>query len=227
MTLTDPDYGLHQSRTPPEELLILSVLSRAILDLFGTVGLTANADEAASAKSDALAFLTQNTGGWAKRRKEICEAVGMDGDIVRNRVIRVLEGGSSALDTYDGRGDLSCIDEARALWEHEKGATERARIASIEARRRRATNPVRPKKPAVKRIYSAITSRADVEPIVYNLLTEPHTFRDLIFATDGDVSEWSIRSVLRRGVEDGKIRLEGRTYILETVPETVLEAATG
>lgn len=221
MTLTDPDYGQHSSHTLPEELLVFSVLSRAILDLFGSVGLTANADEAKMAKQEALMFLTQKTGGWAKRRNELCDAIGIDGDDMRARVVRVLEGDTLALETYETRGALTHVAEARALWEHEKGATERARTATIEAKRNR-----RKEKPTPPR--NTITKYSEVRLIVFKLLDQPHTFKDLITATNGDVSDTAIRRVLSIGIEKGDvINPENATYVLASVPQTAVAAATG
>ncbi len=208
--------------------MIFSILSRAILDLFGSAGATSHAEEMEKTRSDALTFLTQETGAWARRRKELCEMVGMDSDLVRRRVVRVLEGDSSALDTYEGRGDLTHIDEARVFWEYEKDAPERARIAAEKARRVRKLRSHKPKATHAPKVKAAISSRADVAPIVFDLLTKPHKFKDLIIATGGDVSEHSIRNVLRSGTDDGSIlrRTDG-TYVLASVPEVLVEAVAG
>lgn len=219
MTLTDPDYGQHGSRTPPEELLIFSILSRAIVDLFGTVGMTANEDEAKVAKQDALMFLTQKTGGWAKRRRELCDAVGIDADEMRDRVVRVLEGDNLALDTYETRGALTHVSEAQALWEYEKGATERARVASIEAKRYRRKVKLAPKK-------NSITKYSEVRPVILALLDRPRTFKDLTIVTNGDVSDTVIRKVLQNGVAKGElIKPHTDTYVLASVPQTAVAAA--
>lgn len=235
MTLTDPDYGQHSPHTLPEELLVFSVLSRAILDLFGSVGLTANADEAKMAKQEALMFLTQKTGGWAKRRNELCDAIGIDGDDMRARVVRVLEGDTLALETYETRGGLTHVAEARVLWEHEKGAIERARTATIEAKRNRrnASTPtiISPRNvstPTITSPRNTITKYSEVRPIVFKLLDQPHTFKDLITATNGDVSDATIRKVLSIGIEKGDlIKPENAAYVLASVPQTAVAAATG
>lgn len=222
--LTDPDYGQHAARIPPEELLVFSILSRAILDLFGSVGLTANADEAKTARQEALIFLTQRTGGWAKRRNELCDAIGIDGDDMRARVVRVLEGDTLALETYETRGALTHVAEARALWEHEKGATERARTATTEAKRYRRNVST----PTTTPPRNTITKYSEVRPIIFKLLDRPRAFKDLITATNGDVSDSTIRDVLRIGIEKGDvIKPENATYVLASVPQTAVAAATG
>jgi hypothetical protein len=216
--LTDPDYGVHYSRTPPEELLVFSILSRAILDLFGSVGLASNSEEVAQAKQDALSFLAQKTGGWAKRRNELCEAVGIDGDDMRNRVVRVLEGDMMALDTYETRGALTHVADARELWKNEKGATARARVAAIQAKQRRESIPAR----------NSITKYSEVRPIILKLLDQPRSFKDLIIATNGDVSDSTIRNVLRIGIEKGEvIKPESSTYVLASAPQTAVAVVTG
>jgi len=219
MTPADPDYGIHNSRVPPEVLLIFSILSRAILDLFGTVGLTANADEAAVAKHEALMFLTQETGGWAKRRRELCDAVGIESDEMRDHVVRVLEGDKLGLDQWDMRYELADVETARELWEYEKGAAERARIASIEAKKRRP-------KPQTPKYRNAVTKYSEVRSIIHTLLDSPHSFKDLITATKGDVSDTTIRKVLHIGVEKGElVQPHSHTYLLASVPETAVAAA--
>ena len=60
--LTDPDFGQHNSRTPPEELLIFAVLSRAILDLFGPTTLASNQAEGKKSRYEAMRFLTDHSG---------------------------------------------------------------------------------------------------------------------------------------------------------------------
>lgn len=216
MTPADPDYGIHNSRTPPEELLIFSILSRAILDLFGPVGLTSNKDEADTAKSDALMFLTQETGGWAKRRKELCDAVGIDGDEMRDRVIRVLEGDMMALNTYEGRGSLSQVDQARALWEREKNAHKRVRSARAKGSRTIASSPPRPQ--------HKVTRYSDVRAIILPLLEQPKKFKDLIMATDGDVSDSTIRLVLNYAIEKGEVVRDAETHVYSLVPQTAVAA---
>jgi hypothetical protein len=42
---TDPDYGHHDSRQPPEVFLVFAILSRSIHDLFGSASIN-NATEA-------------------------------------------------------------------------------------------------------------------------------------------------------------------------------------
>lgn len=215
MMATDPDHGIHHSRTMPEELLVFSVLSRAILDLFGPVGLTSTKEEAEQAKRDALSFLTKKSGAWAKRRNDLCDAIGFDGDNIRARVIQVLEGDSTALATFDGRRELTQVAQARALWEQEQS----------RSKRRRSTPKPTPK--PVPRPRHAISRYADVRRHIMPLLTKPRTFKDLIMETNGDVSDTTIRDVLRNAIAKGEITNTDNAYLLVSVPETAVAAAPG
>ncbi len=210
---TDPDHGIHHARTLPEELLIFSVLSRAILDLFGPVGLTSTKEEAQQAKADALSFLTQKSGAWAKRRNDLCDAIGFDGDDVRARVIQVLEGDSTALATYDGRRELTQVAQARALWVQEQS----------RSKRRKSTPTPKPQ----PRPRHAISRYADVRRHIMPLLTKPRTFKDLIIETQGDVSDTTIREVLRNAIAKGEVANNDNTYLLVSVPETAVAATLG
>lgn len=214
MMATDPDHGIHHARTMPEELLIFSVLSRAILDLFGPVGLTSTKEEAQQVKLEALSFLTKKSGAWAKRRSDLCDAIGFDGDNVRDRVIRVLEGDSTALATYDGRRELTQVAQARELWEREKP----------QPMRRNTPKPAPKPQP---RPRHAVTKYADVRRHIMPLLTQPRTFKDLIMATNGDVSDTTIRNVLRNAVAKGEVTNNDNTYLLVSVPETAVAATAG
>lgn len=215
MAAADPDHGIHQSRTMPEELLIFSVLSRAILDLFGLVGLTSTKEESQQVKSNALSFLTKSTGAWAKRRNELCDAIGFDGDNVRERVIRVLEGDSTALATYDGRRELTQVTQARELWEHEKSRSKLRKLVP------------KPKPKPEPRPRHMITKYAEVRRHIMPLLTQPRTFKDLIMETNGDVSDMTIRDVLRNAIAKGEVVNSDNTYLLVSVPETAVAEIAG
>jgi predicted transcriptional regulator of viral defense system len=76
----------------------------------------------------------------------------------------------------------------------------------------------------------AISNYANVRQIVHGLLIEPHAFRDLIFATNGDVSEGTIRSVLNNGLLKGELsRADDGRYQLVTsaLPQLSVAANSG
>ena len=199
--LTDPDFGQHNSRTPPEELLIFAVLSRAILDLFGPTTLASNQAEGKKSRYEAMRFLTDHSGAWAKRRTELCDAIGFNSADVRARVVRVLEGDTKALDHYEGRGSLNHVEEARELWEREKAA--RARPPD---RRRKE-----PKRKAVRYM--------EARPKVMALL--PRTVKEL--SDETGFSDGVIRTVLNKAIEKGTVEKHGHEY--RRVPDTPVAAA--
>lgn len=199
--LTDPDFGQHNSRTPPEELLIFAVLSRAILDLFGPTTLASNQAEGRKSRYEALRFLTDQSGAWAKRRTELCDAIGFDGDDVRARVMRVLEGDTKALDVYEGRGSLNHVEEARELWEREKQAR-----ADAQTRRK-----VKPKRQGVRYM--------EARPKVMELLDRPRTVKEL--SDETGFSDGVVRTVLNKAIEKGTVEKQGAAY---RVPDTPVAA---
>ncbi|MFD3189917.1 hypothetical protein ACFMPD_06535 [Sedimentitalea sp. HM32M-2] len=199
--LTDPDFGQHNSRTPPEELLIYAVLSRAILDLFGPTTLASNKAEGRKSRYEALRFLTDHSGAWAKRRTELCDAIGFNGDDVRSRVVRVLEGDTRALDVYEGRGSLNHVTEARELWEREKQAR-----ADAQTRRK-----VKPKRQGVRYM--------EARPKVMALLERPRTVKEL--SDETGFSDGVVRTVLNKAIEKGTVEKHGAAY---RVPDTPVAA---
>jgi hypothetical protein len=199
--LTDPDFGQYNSRTPPEELLIFAVLSRAILDLFGPTTLASNQAEGKQARFEAMRFLTDQSGAWAKRRTELCDAIGFNGDDVRARVVRVLEGDTKALDHYEGRGSLNHVEEARELWEREKAA--------------RARPPDRPRKEPKRKAVRYMEAR----PKVLALL--PRTVKEL--SDETGFSDGVVRTVLNKAIEKGTVEKHGHEY--RRVPDTPVAAA--
>ena len=203
--LTDPEFGQHNSRTPPEELLIFAVLSRAILDLFGPTTLASNQAEGKKSRYEALRFLTDHSGAWAKRRTELCDAIGFNGDDVQSRVVRVLEGDTKALDHYEGRGSLNHVEEARELWEREKIARTRA------SAQRTARRKTKPKRQGVR--------YAEARPKVLALL--PRTVKEL--SDETGFSDGVVRTVLNKAMEKGTVEKHGHEYRL--VPDTPVAAA--
>ena len=213
-TPTDPTYGIHDARRMPEVDLILAILGRAIMDLFGSVHLAANPEEAAKARNEALVFLTRPGGAWARRRTELCDAVGIDGDDMRERVIRVLEGDTSALSAYD---DMSQVERARKLWADEKAIPERAK----NARERQS-------KVISMRRRAKVSKYADVRAAIMPVLDTPKTFKDLLHATDGDLSDTVMRDVLRNAITKGEIVQDPKTWEYSRVgPETAVAACAG
>lgn len=201
--MTDPDFGQHNSRTPPEELLIYAILSRAILDLFGPTTLASNQAEGKKSRYEAMRFLTDHSGAWAKRRTELCDAIGFNSDDVRARVVRVLEGDTKALDHYEGRGSLNHVEDARELWEREKQARARP---SVQRRKEPTRQGVR---------------YMEARPRVLALLDRPRTVKEL--SDETGFSDGVIRTVLNKAIEKGTVEKNGPEY--RGLPDTSVAAA--
>lgn len=120
----------------PEQQLVLAIIKQSVVDLWIGTPVATNPEEASTARWEAMLFLTQERGGWQKRRDELCSLVDLDPDHIRRETISVLEG--APLPHYsDMRGNG--IEMARALW-----AKEKARHAAANAARQRTrTKPVR------------------------------------------------------------------------------------
>jgi hypothetical protein len=93
----------------PEEALVFAILAQAVSDLFG--GESANER---LHRRDAMAFLTAKNGPWALRRREECDYVGIDPDVLRSRIIAILEG-KAEINHLPERSRKSIV-EARAMW---------------------------------------------------------------------------------------------------------------
>lgn len=93
----------------PEEALVFAILAQSVADLFGVLA----ANESLH-RRDAMAFLTARNGPWALRRREECDCVGIDPDVLRSRVIAILEG-KAEINHLPERSRKSIV-EARAMW---------------------------------------------------------------------------------------------------------------
>lgn len=191
--ILDPDFGVHASRPNGPIALYRAALARAVLDLFGKSIPGADSETVQQSRREALYFLTRESGAWATSRKDLCDICGIDADQLRANVLRVLRGGEIA--GADPRNGFDGIDIARELWAHEQGEPERAR----EQRKKQRAMP----RQAPRR--NAIASYSAVRSAILPLLSEPRQFKDLIAATDGEVSDWLIRKVLANAVNKGEV----------------------
>ncbi|MFL4471553.1 hypothetical protein ACERZ8_17330 [Tateyamaria armeniaca] len=206
------DSTLPPDRHSPEQRLMQAVLWRAFQDLF-TEAKVQNQD-LVLARNDSFAFFTSPSGTWAQSRRDICHMAGVDPDALRRRIIMLLEGDDLHMDGEGLELLKSHLPHARELWEKHK-ALQRPTPPKPDP------TPPKPPKPRNK-----TTKYSDVLPIVHKLLDQPRTFKDLIIATNGDVSDAKIREVLRRGLAAGRLIQDDRhRYTL--APETAVVAATG
>ena len=196
----------------PEADLIISILSQAISDLFGTAHSSEKNRDLV--RREALAFLTQKHGGWANRRNELCSLIGIESDAMRSRVIRVLNGDTLGLQAYAGTGIMSNVDEARRMWKEGARHPTPHKEPSL-----RAPDPKPPRAMSAIRNYSAI------HDLVYRQLEiRPSRFSELNIAFNGDVSDTVMRKVLKDGLEKGELTRAAHSWVYRLVPHNSVEA---
>lgn len=102
------------------QLLAHAVIRQAVLDLFsGTLSGASNEDEAFE-RHLALRFLTATgSDDWAQARAAWCNLADVDPDILRDHIVRVLEGHRD-IDIEDRTYRLNGHHIARKLWADEK-----------------------------------------------------------------------------------------------------------
>ncbi|WP_159458620.1 hypothetical protein [Roseisalinus antarcticus] len=113
----------------PEQLLARAVLAQAVIDLFSVSIACSTPDEAVTARRDALAFLTDADSVWAESRRTQCLLADHDPDVIRSRVVAILNGGRLNDDAHGYR--LAGVEMARELWTKER---ERQRTYYAKAR---------------------------------------------------------------------------------------------
>ncbi len=198
--------------------LYRSVVTRAIMDLFGSLSLTSQQDEARAARDDALSFLTAETGGWAQSRNTICETCDIEPSILRSRVVAILEGRDPPDEAR--QSVFTNLDAARDLWAKKKTETARAqaareRQAKIVAHRR--AEPQKRKRTPVRHRYS------ELRLMVFDLLRrEPMKFKDILQAMGG-VSDHAIRTLLNNALAKGEV-VRSSTYVYSLAPSSSVVA---
>ena len=211
----DPDYGHHDSRTPPTAQLVYAIIAQAVQDLFGSPGSNLTASQCSNARRDALKFLTASSGSWAQWRRTYCDLVGLDDEILRARIVAVLEGGDAPVLAYGVGKNPAGLKEARDMWASPRPAPKLTAATKPKAIPKPAPQPTAPKPAAPPRPPAQITTYSDVRRIVHGLLHKPNSFRDLIIATQGNVSDSTIRTVLRNGLETRELGRDARgRYLL-------------
>lgn len=145
------------------QLLAHAVIRQAVLDLFsGTLSGASNEDEAFE-RHLALRFLTA-TGNddWARAREHWCIMADVDPDILRDQIVRVLEG-EREIDIEDRTYRLNGHDIARRLWANEKAKhvafIEEAQKASQKRREARREALMRAKWAEADRIIDEANHR--------------------------------------------------------------------
>ncbi|MFZ5708828.1 MAG: hypothetical protein ACOY4T_03955 [Pseudomonadota bacterium] len=144
----------------PEVRLCRAIIARVIEDLFGSLGPETNSH--ATVRKQALAWLTASAGSTAWDRDHLCSLAGLDGEVLRRRVIAILEGRLVPGFFSDTRRNSDNLTNARALWAVQNAGkvaqraedakvAEAQRIADEEAAKAQADWLARRKADAEKR----------------------------------------------------------------------------
>ena len=199
---TDPDHGYHNSRGTPEESLLAAIVRQAVADLD---------DPDETIRYEATEFFLQQRGGWANMRRLYFGALGLDeGQVLKalapkltpmerpikregpDLIVPLLPEGTftpKVIQNMTGRDYV----QIRGWLEH---LTKRGVVVRTGRGEFTRTDCI---VKAAPRPRAALKRPDEIKAIVYRLLAEPHTFKDLIIATQGDVSESGIRNVLNAG----------------------------
>jgi hypothetical protein len=232
-------YDQGHGGNSPHRSLLSAVVLQAVQDLD---------DKDETVKWEANEFFLAERGGWADMRKFYFGALGLD----EARVLTALGSKLTAPERPSRRWlaeDLFKVlpmvpfTVKEVLRLTQMGYTQvRGRLETLEhqglvlrigrgefCRTSHLPPPSSPSSPTVKRSH---LTYAEVRKIIHGLLAKPHSFKDLIIATNGDVGDSKIRDVLRNGLltfelsrsDDGRYLLSGasrpQTPVFALVPTT-------
>lgn len=120
----------------PESALVTAILMQAYRDLFVTAKSDGQATFTTQAEQDqAIAFLTDRTGPHARHRASLCSLIGWDGNVLGERIRRMMEGADFPLPTDKTpaaqKRHAEAVKDIRARWLHLKNTpSKRAPPAS-------------------------------------------------------------------------------------------------
>ncbi len=120
----------------PEAALITAILMQAYRDLFVTAKSDGQAAFTTQAEQDrVIAFLTDRTGPHARHRAFLCSLIGWDGNVLGERVRRMMEGVDFPMPTdrtpAAQQRHAEAVEDIRARWLHLKNTpSKRAPPAS-------------------------------------------------------------------------------------------------
>lgn len=103
------DFSRHNIISTPEQRLFAAILSQAFTDMFLVPGTTSREVDC----GQAMNFLTERYGRSVKWRNTLCSAVGLDGDVLCDRVRMILNGDA---DPPNLQALTTHVKFARARW---------------------------------------------------------------------------------------------------------------
>jgi len=212
------------SEAAPHWNMWFAVMTRAVNDLFGYH----TKESAELERSEALSFLTDEDGSWARRRNEIGTLIGIDGGLIREKIIAILESDDTEVPgAY--RESLKHVEDARLMWHKQiakrKAAhEERKRRAQIAAANRAGLRIARDRQLAEEKAAAALLARrlemvarinpSDRDRLLFTALIDGgKTVRELGFAVDGEMGFDAIQKWLKK--RSDIIETRGARYYLK------------
>lgn len=229
----------------PEARLVHAILAQAVQDLLGPC-LDEGRTNKEAMRKQALDFLVAPDGPHAKHRNDLCALAGFDGDVLRSRIIAVLEGRMSADFILEGKGrrDLKGVEEARAMWASRQERAARAEAAwlartTATAEKRKAEadqrdHVARQTAAAAAELEARLASAIAADPkvqqaaaLVRALANGPLTVRELgiVSAMDTEAIRWRMTRVEEAGLvtKDGKTWMLAAPQTAGALPDPVVE----
>jgi hypothetical protein len=218
----------------PERSLLAAIVLQAVSDLD---------DSDVTVRHEAHQFLMARSGGWADMRKFYFDALGLDeGKVLASLAPRLSPPERPEVRlTYDvlfrdlPRQPFSISDLSRT---HRRGYAQlRGLIQTCEDKglvvrtgrgafcRADCVPPPEPP-PAMKKRHKL---PHEVKALVYTLLREPHSFRELNIVLGGEVPESAIRKVLNEGRDAFELSRDddGRYQVARSLPQLSVAANSG
>ena len=114
-----------------EAALLGAVIAHAVNDCISCAAYVGHGES--TNWEDATAFLTEENGGWAQSRRDICDAIGVNDANIRRHVIAILEGRAEPALWAENKPNPIALARSRAKWKERK---ERQMLA-LEASKQR------------------------------------------------------------------------------------------
>lgn len=225
-------YVLPRTSNCPSQSLLAAVVVQAVDDLDSSDRI---------AKYEANLFFREQEGGWADMRKFYFGALG----IHEAKAIASLTPRFSDVEPPASYFDASLDELLELLPRKPFTAREVAAILGVRYNKVSSHFQVMMRHGKIRRLTRGVFARhdyvpppavapppkatyADVRKIVHDLLRDrPHKFKDLIMSTEGNVSEGTIRTVLRNGLLTSELVRSWDAHYSLAPPQSVVEPDHG
>lgn len=115
----------------PEATFVTAIIMQAYRDLFVSVRQESNASFTTQSDQDqAITFLTDRTGAFARHRNDLCSLIGWDGDVLAVRLRGMMEGDDFPHPSTDPKPAARAqhevaVERIRRRWQDLKSPPER------------------------------------------------------------------------------------------------------